>query len=102
MVENALQCTLTVSNTIYRVKITTGSANLFSEVGNVLSSRDDCDIAAMWKYDLLNNEWNVSLRSTLDIDVARIAQIYGGGGHKHAAGFRIDGEKGNLRTVFTF
>ena len=33
---------------------------------------------------------NLSLRSEGDIDVAAIAQKYGGGGHKHAAGIKVD------------
>lgn len=33
--------------------------------------------------------YRVSLRSVGDIDVAKIAQKYGGGGHKNAAGFTI-------------
>jgi phosphoesterase RecJ-like protein len=33
--------------------------------------------------------WKVSLRSKGDLDVAKIAEHFGGGGHKNAAGFRI-------------
>jgi phosphoesterase RecJ-like protein len=33
--------------------------------------------------------WKVSLRSKGDVDVAKIAEHFGGGGHKNAAGFRI-------------
>ena len=49
-----------------------------------------------------------SLRSTKesDFDVSKVAQIYGGGGHKHAAGFRIpfenllhDGSPGMLAAL---
>jgi len=102
MIINALKCTLTVLDRTYRVYITTGYAGLFSETGHILSSRADCDIAAMWKYDLSADEWNISLRSTGDIDVAAVAKQFGGGGHKHAAGFRIDGSKNSIRTVFSF
>ncbi len=35
-------------------------------------------------------ECSGSLRSTTDFDVAAIAQLYGGGGHKRAAGFLTD------------
>lgn len=37
-----------------------------------------------------NGAINLSLRSEGDIDVAEIAQKYGGGGHKHAAGIKVD------------
>ena len=35
--------------------------------------------------------WKASLRSKGDVDVAKIAELYGGGGHKNAAGFKIRG-----------
>lgn len=40
------------------------------------------------------NSYNVSLRSRdLNFDVARIAKLYGGGGHKTAAGFALKTDK---------
>lgn len=33
--------------------------------------------------------WKASLRSKGDVNVAMIAELYGGGGHKNAAGFKI-------------
>lgn len=42
-------------------------------------------------YYTQGRSWNFSLRSTKDgLDVAKIAEQYGGGGHKTAAGFRVD------------
>lgn len=45
---------------------------------------------------LKDNQWVVSLRSRNDesqaLDVGVIAKIYGGGGHKHAAGFKYTGD----------
>jgi len=43
-----------------------------------------------------DNEWKVSLRSKGDVNVAQIAALFGGGGHKNAAGFKI---KGTLETA---
>ncbi len=43
---------------------------------------------------------NVSLRSKGDIDVAAIAERYGGGGHKHAASIRVS-DFANLPFTFT-
>jgi uncharacterized protein len=37
--------------------------------------------------------WKVSLRSIGRFDVSKIAEKYGGGGHRNAAGFRISGTK---------
>ena len=37
------------------------------------------------------DQYRVSLRSKGDINVARVAEKYGGGGHRNAAGLRIEG-----------
>lgn len=43
-------------------------------------------------YDLRNNIWRISLRAKpgSEIDLSKIAEVYGGGGHKDAAGFVVD------------
>jgi phosphoesterase RecJ-like protein len=38
------------------------------------------------------NEYRVSLRSKGDINVAKVAESFGGGGHKNAAGCRAEGD----------
>jgi hypothetical protein len=40
----------------------------------------------------LTGEWKFGLRSrqTEDFDVSKLATLYGGGGHKNAAGFEVD------------
>jgi len=38
------------------------------------------------------NEFRVSLRSKGDIDVAKVAEKFGGGGHKNASGLSIEGD----------
>ena len=40
---------------------------------------------------ITDNDWKVSLRSKGDVNVAQIAALFGGGGHKNAAGFIIKG-----------
>ena len=48
--------------------------------------------AALILRELPGGEIRVSLRTTRDdVDVSKLAQIYGGGGHKKAAGFTIKG-----------
>ena len=37
-----------------------------------------------------DSKWQFSLRSRGDFDVSEVAQKYGGGGHKNAAGFAVD------------
>ena len=48
---------------------------------------------AMFAYQLDDNKYKVSLRSKDAVDVSKIAVIFGGGGHKRAAGFDIEGDK---------
>ena len=44
-----------------------------------------------FKYDGKIKKWVVSLYTTkINIDVSKIAKLYGGGGHKGAAGFVSD------------
>ena len=52
-------------------------------------------IAALFR-DMGNGFWKASLRSKGNVNVAKIAELYGGGGHKNAAGFRI---KGSLKSA---
>ena len=64
------------------------SSHWMSEIGSKLAV--DCDFVVIWYYDHENRKTKVSLRSFHeDIDVSDIAQIYGGGGHKKAAGFDL-------------
>jgi phosphoesterase RecJ-like protein len=48
------------------------------------------EVAAFFR-ELPNQRFRVSLRSKGAVDVARIAEIFGGGGHKCASGFSIEG-----------
>jgi phosphoesterase RecJ-like protein len=38
-----------------------------------------------------DGSWKASLRSKGNVNVAKIAELFGGGGHKNAAGFKISG-----------
>jgi phosphoesterase RecJ-like protein len=48
-------------------------------------------VAALFK-ETGKDFWKASLRSRGDVNVAKIAEKLGGGGHKNAAGFRITGD----------
>jgi phosphoesterase RecJ-like protein len=52
-------------------------------------------IAALFR-DMGNGFWKVSLRSKGNANVAKIAELYGGGGHMNAAGFTT---KGSLKSA---
>jgi phosphoesterase RecJ-like protein len=54
---------------------------------------DSVKISALFR-ELGGGEWKASLRSKGDVNVARAAEFFGGGGHRNAAGFTI---KANLK-----
>jgi len=64
-----------------------GAADMFtSDVGNRLASlKPPLGVTVNLHGDVVN----VSLRSTLDVDVSVIAQKYGGNGHPQASGFQL-------------
>lgn len=48
--------------------------------------------AVLYMRETLPNTYRVSLRSKDNINVARVAEKFGGGGHKNAAGCRVEGD----------
>ncbi len=67
-----------------------------SEIGNTLSKKLP-PIGIIWKKE--NGKISVSLRSDGTVDVAKLAEKYGGGGHKAAAGFVLKDES-ELKEMF--
>ena len=59
-----------------------------SEVGHELANQSDT-YGLVWYYDGKTKRANCSLRSNGDYDVSAIAKVFGGGGHKNAAGFNV-------------
>lgn len=49
-------------------------------------------LACVYMREVGENSYRVSLRSKGDINVAKVAERWGGGGHRNAAGLRIDGD----------
>lgn len=76
-----------VGFTVPLVNITNGLA---SEVGNKLSKTNPFSVS----YFDTADKRVFSLRSSAEnlghVDVSKIAMLYGGGGHKHAAGFHVE------------
>lgn len=69
-----------------------------SELGGYLLKKTKNSVVIIWS--LKNGGIRVSLRSFKGVDVSKLAQKYGGGGHKQAAGFSLDaGEKIPWRVV---
>lgn len=65
------------------------SSVLQSEIGSHLAPT--CDFAIVWYYDHSLMKYRVSLRTEKEnVDVSKIAERFGGGGHKKAAGFLLN------------
>ena len=69
------------------------NAPLFiSELGNALALQSRSNIGIVWYRT--GKDVRVSLRGIGSADVAKIAHRFGGGGHPHAAAFRLKNERG--------
>ncbi len=55
-----------------------------SDIGDYVNTKLACPVAVIFHFN--GKMWVYGLRS-VSVDVAAIAQKYGGGGHKQAAGF---------------
>ena len=49
-------------------------------------------VAVIYMREVGPNSFRASLRSKGDINVARVAELFGGGGHKNAAGLAVEGD----------
>lgn len=78
--------------TPYTVAVVNAPYLNISEIGNILAT-DYADIGMGW-FERGDGKIQFSLRSNGDIDVSAIAKLYGGGGHKNAAGFQMSREEG--------
>jgi phosphoesterase RecJ-like protein len=57
---------------------------------NYALSMADVQVAIFFR-ELLDGRYRISLRSKGEVNVSRVAEHFGGGGHKCASGFSIDG-----------
>lgn len=70
-------------------KILAVNGNAFaSEVGHLLAARSPSGIGAVWSQRAGRNHWELRSREG-GPHVGRIARRFGGGGHRHAAGFSV-------------
>ena len=85
IVRNARIKKVKIGENVYEVPIVNSSI-LQSEVGNVISK--DHPFGIVFFENLENSKTVYSLRSSKEgLNVSEIAECFGGGGHKHAAGF---------------
>ncbi|AYV81602.1 MAG: DHH family phosphohydrolase [Harvfovirus sp.] len=71
------------------------SSTLIPEIGDELINNLDIDFSAVYTIDDVSDSTIFSLRSK-HVDVAKIAEFYGGGGHEKASGCRINHVCNNL------
>ncbi|MCF7965902.1 MAG: DHH family phosphoesterase [Methylobacter tundripaludum] len=73
-----------------QVGLAVNAPSLFSsDLGHVLAEKSGT-FGMTYQYDGRKQQWNFSLRSIGDYDVGHLAQSFGGGGHRNAAGFALD------------
>ncbi len=58
---------------------------------NYIRDIDTVEVAAAITQTRQSNSYKVSIRTSDRVDASRIASVFGGGGHKNAAGCRISG-----------
>lgn len=117
--ENRFRLLLKFLNTVEiddNVAIATVTLDMFRETGAAVADTENfpgfmrmlksIKVSALFR-EIENNYYKVSLRSKGEISVAKIAVMFGGGGHRNAAGYRIrsDFETARetlLKTIRTF
>lgn len=78
----------------------TGTARQDTEgMINIPRSIKGVEVAVLFREETGGNSsgWKISLRSKGKVDVAKIAETFGGGGHKRAAGCTISGSLDDVR-----
>ena len=68
---------------------------------NIARSINGVEVAAFFKQvkNTENSEWKISLRSKDYVDVSKLAQSFGGGGHHKASGCTIHGSLQEAKTI---
>jgi phosphoesterase RecJ-like protein len=87
--------TITITNAM--VAKTCSELDLTDGFINYARSVDGVEVAASFREPQNGGPWHVSFRSRGRVNVAAIAQRFGGGGHHNAAGCSIEGEEAAVR-----
>ncbi len=76
----------------YRVWLLEADHTAASAAGNNLSADENCDFAAIWRYEFTKKEYYISLRAShnKDIDLSQVSKLFDeGGGHPKASGITL-------------
>lgn len=87
-VRSAVKCKFLDKYTVYYV----GNKMFRTEVSEILLSKDEVDFIVCGEYSVKMKNWSLSMKSKKSgIDVQKIAELYGGGGHTNASKILYDG-----------
>ena len=104
--ERLLNDNLSLKNLIgeigkYKVALYNGGCPTASSLGEQAMNTVDCDFAFIWNLNLEKKDIIVSLRSKENgVDVSKIAECFGGGGHHGASAFSFSINKYNIQDFF--
>ena len=88
IIRDARPCSIETEDGTYHGLACNCTPQFASDVGNLLADNSGTFGATYYTTAKGNVKW--SIRSNGDYDVSVIAQAYGGGGHKNAAGFTLE------------
>ena len=57
---------------------------------DIVRTTQQAEVAAVFK-EVAPQQWSVSMRAKTDVDLAAVASVFGGGGHRLAAGYSTSG-----------
>ncbi len=103
--KKAIHCTFQFNDRVFNVWLYSGPEDLRSDIGNALMQinfKDGLrpDFAVNWRYDVVTNEFWLSMRGEeWSPDLSVICKEYNGGGHPKASGCSLPASI-PLRTIF--
>jgi bifunctional oligoribonuclease and PAP phosphatase NrnA len=62
---------------------------------DIVRTAQQAEVAAVFK-EVEPQQWSVSMRAKADVDLAAVASVFGGGGHRLAAGYSTTGSIGDV------
>jgi bifunctional oligoribonuclease and PAP phosphatase NrnA len=62
---------------------------------DIVRTTQQAEVAAVFK-EVEPQQWSVSMRAKADVDLAAVASVFGGGGHRLAAGYSTTGSIGDV------
>jgi nanoRNase/pAp phosphatase (c-di-AMP/oligoRNAs hydrolase) len=84
----------------YRVAVFCGmGCPSVTSMGTKLLDTVDCDFVMIWTLNIDRKEYVVAMRSR-EVDISKIAKLFGGGGHKLAGAFSFSADVYNILDLF--